>query len=169
VPGRAAGADILATMTTGGRELRATTEYGLVRLLAEAGALDDATQRLFELIGGAFGWSAGGLLLADSEAGLLRWADDWSTGEPELVTFLRLSRRLTWAPGVGLPGRVWESGEPAWIPDVTADPNFPRVQAAIAAGLKAAVAFPTPGPTARSASWSSSGPGPASPRPSTSS
>jgi PAS domain S-box-containing protein len=133
-------------MTSGRNELRVETEYGLVRLLAEAGALDDATQRLFELIAGAFRWSAGGLLLVDSEAGLLRWADDWSTGEPELVAFLRLSRRLTWAPGIGLPGRVWDSGEPAWIPDVTADPNFPRVQAAIAAGLKAAVACPITGP-----------------------
>jgi PAS domain S-box-containing protein len=133
-------------MTTGPRELRVETEYGLVRLLAEAGALDDATQRLFELIAGAFGWSAGGLLLIDAEAGLLRWADDWSTGDPELVAFLRLSRRLTWARGIGLPGRVWDSGEPAWIPDVTVDPNFPRVQAATAAGLKAAVAFPIAGP-----------------------
>jgi PAS domain S-box-containing protein len=130
----------------GRAELRARTEYGLVRLLAEAGALDDATQRLFELIAGAFGWSAGGLWLADPDADLLRWADDWSTGDPDLVAFLKLSRRLTWAPGIGLPGRVWDSGEPAWIRDLAADGNFPRVQAATAAGLKAAVAFPITGP-----------------------
>jgi GAF domain-containing protein len=44
--------------------------------------------------------------------------------------------------GVGLPGRVWASGEPAWIPDIVEDPNFPRTPAALKNGLHAAFAFP---------------------------
>jgi PAS domain S-box-containing protein len=43
---------------------------------------------------------------------------------------------------VGLPGRVWESGRPAWIPDVVADSNFPRAASADRVGLHGAFALP---------------------------
>jgi PAS domain S-box-containing protein len=44
--------------------------------------------------------------------------------------------------GIGLPGRVWASGEPAWIPDVVHDANFPRSRIADQEGLHAAFGFP---------------------------
>ena len=53
-----------------------------------------------------------------------------------------MSRRTTFARGVGLPGRVWASGQPAWIPDVVTDPNFPRARVAARAGLHGAFGFP---------------------------
>src|SRR5262249_20989813 len=45
-------------------------------------------------------------------------------------------------PGVGLPGRVWKSKQPAWVENVTDDPNFPRSAAARTAGLKTGVGIP---------------------------
>ena len=50
--------------------------------------------------------------------------------------------KSTFAPGVGLPGRVWASRQPAWIPDVTRDANFPRAPVAERAGLHAAFGLP---------------------------
>lgn len=41
-----------------------------------------------------------------------------------------------------MPGRTWASGRPAFLPEVTADPNFPRAPAAAKAGLTAAVGMP---------------------------
>ena len=45
-------------------------------------------------------------------------------------------------PAVGLPGRVWASGQPAWIPDVIKDSNFPRAPVAAREGLHGAFGFP---------------------------
>ena len=56
--------------------------------------------------------------------------------------FAATSRDTTLALGEGLPGRVWQSGAAAWIPDVLADDNFPRAAAARRAGLHAAFCFP---------------------------
>jgi signal transduction histidine kinase/DNA-binding response OmpR family regulator len=41
-----------------------------------------------------------------------------------------------------LPGRVLASRQPAWIMDVTRDPNFPRAKAAVDIGVKGAFGFP---------------------------
>ena len=44
--------------------------------------------------------------------------------------------------GSGLPGRVWASGAPAYIPDVIRDPEFDRADIAAREGLHGACAFP---------------------------
>ena len=54
----------------------------------------------------------------------------------------RRIRGLTLPSGVGLPGRVLETGAPLWIADVTKDGNFPRAAAARTAGLRSAIGLP---------------------------
>jgi hypothetical protein len=46
---------------------------------------------------------------------------------------------------VGLPGRVFASGEPSWITNVAKDENFPRLELAREANLHAAFGFPING------------------------
>ncbi len=118
--------------------------FALVKLLAEAASLEHATPRFIELIAGAFGWSAGALWLADAEDRVLVWSDGW-TERGDLAEFAARSRRLTFPRGLGLPGRVWADGEPAWVADVAADANLPRADLAGALGLRAAAAIPVYG------------------------
>jgi PAS domain S-box-containing protein len=111
-------------------------------VLAESDDEATAHARLLAAIGETLGWDAGGIWTpAEAGDGTLRCVETWQAPEP----FRRISHTIALAPGEGLPGRVCASGEPSWIPDVSADPNFPRASMAVSAGLRAAFCFPIRG------------------------
>jgi len=72
----------------------------------------------------------------------LRCEDIWSAPNLQTSEFIEVSRRTTFKRGEGLPGRVWATGQAAWIADVPNDPNFPRAPFAKRAGLRGAFGFP---------------------------
>jgi sigma-B regulation protein RsbU (phosphoserine phosphatase) len=121
-------------------------EWGLVRILAEAGSLPEAAQGLLELIARHFGWQVGDLWLVEDSGLTLHCVGSWSDADPTLAEFRRLSDQLTFPPGVGLPGVVWASGRPEWIADLTTREQFPRAATARAAGLHGAVGLPVTSP-----------------------
>ncbi|HEX8101082.1 MAG TPA: SpoIIE family protein phosphatase [Solirubrobacteraceae bacterium] len=99
-----------------------------------------------ELLATRLGWAAGGLWLQDADGALLRCAGSWSDEAADATGFSRQYEELAFPLGAGLPGRVWSSGEPAWVPDDAEEaPSAPGGPAA-AAGLRAAVAIPVLGP-----------------------
>jgi PAS domain S-box-containing protein len=112
------------------------------RVLAEAVDEDTAIRRILEAVGRAFDWDLGQLWRFDDAKRTLRATDLWRRPEVEVDALARASRERSFAAGVGLPGRVWASGEPGWIANVHEDSNFPRVAAAAEAGLQSAFAFP---------------------------
>jgi PAS domain S-box-containing protein len=118
----------------------------VTRILAESPALADALPRMLQRICKAFEWELGAMWTLDTDAGMLRCLKVWPSHGPAdgsaASKFEALSHEIRFAPGVGLPGRVWRDLKPAWIPDVTKDDNFPRAPAAAAEGLHAAFAFP---------------------------
>lgn len=96
---------------------------------------------LLEAIGTALRWPVGAVwqVQASSE---VHCVATWSESEFGGAPFVEETRTATLASGVGLPGRVWRSGRPAWITDVVADQNFPRAAPAARAGLHTAFCFP---------------------------
>jgi PAS domain S-box-containing protein len=77
----------------------------------------------------------------DAAASRLRCVRTWATSSAA-AEFEAVSAGLTLGWGEGLPGRVWETGEPAWITDAPTDRNFPRADAARLAGLRVAFSAP---------------------------
>ncbi len=67
------------------------------------------------------GWHCGRCFRVDADAGVLRLFESWSVAGAGLEEFIRRSRGITFAPGVGLTGRVWQSGQPLWVADLTKD------------------------------------------------
>jgi signal transduction histidine kinase len=103
-----------------------TLEYSLERICAHAG------------------WPVGHLYLpAEPYSNQLLPAGIWYLEDPALFeNFRNITEVTPFKAGEGLPGRVIASAKPAWIIDVTKDPNFPRAQHAKNIGVKAAFAFP---------------------------
>lgn len=56
--------------------------------------------------------------------------------------FREVTEATSFSPGKGLPGRVYESGEPLWIADVTRDSNFLRASIGRDIAVKCGVALP---------------------------
>jgi PAS domain S-box-containing protein len=124
------------------RERRLTAEYVAARALLDATTMDEAAPKILQAICEALSWEHGALWTIDREADALRCADVWNSPPLQFPEFDAISRSTAFSRGVGLPGRVWSSGEPAWIPDVAHDSNFPRAAIAAREGLHAAFGFP---------------------------
>ncbi len=117
-------------------------EIALARILAAAQSTDETYGAALAAIGEALGCEFGSVWEVDPAAdGGLRCVRTWATSSAA-AEFEAVSAELTLAPGEGLPGRVWETGAPAWINDAPTAGNFPRADAARRAGLRAAFSAP---------------------------
>ena len=110
--------------------------------LAESASLTDATPRMLKAICERLGWEFGALWRIDPVASVLQCVGTWHSPSISIDEFESITITQVFGPGIGLPGRVWSNAEPAWIPDVVHDPNFPRAPAAERAGLHGAFGFP---------------------------
>ena len=122
--------------------VRLEAQVAVLRALAESATLAEATPRLLEAIGAGLGWEEGAVWRVDRRANVLRCVETWRRPELGPGGLGEVSRTLTFAAGVGLPGRVWESGRPVWVPDVVADMNFPRAPVAAKEGLHGGLGVP---------------------------
>jgi PAS domain S-box-containing protein len=123
-------------------EERLRVQHMVAQILAEAATIEEASPRILRAMGESLGWDLGTLWRVDRQAEALRCVELWHKTSIEVPEFERASREFTFGPGLGLPGRVWSSLEPEYIPDVVLDENFPRAPTAEREGLRAAFGFP---------------------------
>jgi signal transduction histidine kinase len=123
-------------------ERRLRTQFAITQVTAEGLALADAVPRLLGAVCECLGWDLGELWRVDPGANVLRWEGCWHSPGLECAAFTALSRELTFAPGSGIPGGAWASGQPVWAPDVTEEVCFHRAAEARRVGLRGACAFP---------------------------
>ena len=114
----------------------------VARSLAETADPRDALAGALRVVGESLGWQFGAVWEpAPGRPEVLHCVETWQANAAA-HDFGLTSKSTLLAGGEGLPGRVWRDGEPAWIPDVLANSNFPRGPAARNAGLRAAFCFP---------------------------
>ena len=123
-------------------EQRLLVQYRVTRILADAATLEEATLKILQAMCECLGWDLGAMWRVDPKARVLRCAELWCTPSVEAAQFEVASWKSTFRRGSGLPGRVWETGAPAYIPDVGDDVAFRRVDIAARQVPRAAIAFP---------------------------
>ncbi|HEX6611118.1 MAG TPA: GAF domain-containing protein [Hyphomicrobiaceae bacterium] len=88
----------------------------------EASTVEGAMRIALDQVCAHTRWPVGHVHLKDS-AGLLVSTSLWHLDNPERYeTFRKVSEAMSFALGIGLPGRVLEERKPAWIVDVTKTP-----------------------------------------------
>ena len=129
-------------------ERRRMADYAVGRIMAQSATLEEAAPQILEAICECLEWDVGALWVVgavgvvDAPGSELRCLEVWHRPELDVREFVAVTLESRFTPGIGLPGRVWEAGGPAWIADVVRDPNFPRAPVAVRGGLHSAFGFP---------------------------
>ena len=125
---------------------RAEEQVGLLQAITmEVAATPDlpsALEVVLRLVCRATGWVLGQAWVPSADGTILECSSAWYSAAAGLDAFRMGSENTRLPPGVGLPGRVWTSKQPAWTRDATLDSNFQRAKLAAEYGLKAAFAIP---------------------------
>jgi signal transduction histidine kinase/DNA-binding response OmpR family regulator len=116
--------------------------YDVTRVLAGSNPVEVTLPKVLQLLCEGLEREVGVIWNLNRAANRLECADAWQRPGPAIEEFMNVSFGMFHAPGIGLPGRVWASRQPAWLEDIGKDLNFPRAKAALACGLHSGIAFP---------------------------
>lgn len=111
----------------------------------EANSFEEAVQIAINEVCAMTHWPIGHLFVVnrDKEQIQLLPTTLWSIADQEKFDqFRQVTEQQVFGHGDGLPGRVFASGKPVWIPNIATENNFPRLKIALEQGIKSAVAFP---------------------------
>ncbi|HUL91661.1 MAG TPA: EAL domain-containing protein [Burkholderiales bacterium] len=117
-------------------------EHAVARCVTEANSVSEGLRAAIRAVCEGQHWDCGRFFRADEDAGVLRLAEFWTKPGPQFDLYIERSRKVTYAPGVGIAGIVWQTGEPIWVADVEHDPRASRKTIANEAGMHGAFVFP---------------------------
>jgi ammonium transporter len=127
---------------------RKTASLDLLRRISaaanRASEIEEAMQTCVDEVCSYMDWPVGHVYMLE-EGGSMQLAptDIWHIEDPQRFRRFRDATTGTrFGPGMGLVGRVLESGKPSWMSDVSSDPGFLRAESAKESGLRAGFAFP---------------------------
>jgi len=117
-------------------------EHTVAQCLADANNSSEGLKAVIRAVCETVGWECGRYFHSDEEFQLLRFADGWGIPDSAVQQFLAKSRELTYAPGVGLAGKVWQSRQPIWSTDITREARVAQSVLAHNVGMRGAFVFP---------------------------
>jgi PAS domain S-box-containing protein len=124
--------------------LTAELVYRITAFAAESSSFEDMLRASLAAVQELTGWPLGHVYLpGEGEPLELAPSGIWHPQETDrFAKFRDITNNTRFSPGVGLPGEIWQSGEPTWMTDVATNPNFPRARVPGGVGIKSAFGFP---------------------------
>lgn len=116
----------------------------MTRTISECQDFYEALEVALRDVCKATGWNFGEAWVPSRDGKIMECSPAWYTNTTSLEKFRQLSKEFTFLPNTGLPGRVWSSKQPEWIPDVSLESEevFLRARIALESGLKAGFGVP---------------------------
>ena len=117
-------------------------EYAVARCLDGSDNASDALRAALRAICQIQNWDCGRFLRVDDAVGVLRLVEFWSVPNAAIQGFLAASKDFTYGPGAGISGKVWQSGQPLWIADITKDARALSAIFKAESGIRGAFSIP---------------------------
>jgi PAS domain S-box-containing protein len=126
------------------QSLQATLLHRTSQIAFETGSWTETLARCIEVICELTHWPVGHVYLpADDNPELMAPTTIWHMSDTiDHDAFYEAFGSAIFGPGMGLPGRIFQSGEPVWISNVQEDLSCPRNRLCEGLGVKAAFGFP---------------------------
>jgi PAS domain S-box-containing protein len=125
------------------RAVEAEFLYQATVVAAESESFEDALRSCIDIVRRVTGWPIGHALVPDRDEAALVSTGIWSATDPHLTdAFRAVTEPTRFTPGLGLPGRVWQTGEPLWVAAGDDVARYPRATVASALGIHSAFGFP---------------------------
>lgn len=116
----------------------------VTEIVSESETFEIALKECLDSICSSTQWPVGHVYIPSSEGEeVLIPTKIWHLDDKKAFTvFKNVTEKTRFKKGEGLPGRIWESGQPAWIYNVHKDENFTRNKLVEDLGVKGAFGFP---------------------------
>ena len=123
-------------------EQRRRLQYATARVIERADSVAEARPMILQTICEILDWDMAAIWDVDTEGGVLGSVEVWHAPAIDLAEFREAAVNMTFVPGNGLAGEVWESGEPKWIADLSSASLSPSAQLALNNGMGSAFGVP---------------------------
>lgn len=123
-------------------ELRILLET--TKAITQAPDIETALANVLQLVSCTIGWDFAEAWLPSKNGNFLKLSKGFYLSDKRLEEFRQFSKKIKLAPNQGFAGRIWVSGKPEWIEDISQieSSKFFRAEIAAKVGLKAAFGVP---------------------------
>ena len=123
-------------------ERRRALQYATARILSEAASVVEARPKILQAICDLLNWDMGAVWDVIASDNILRCVEIWHAQGIDISEFQTATEEVTFAPGVRLAGRVWQTGEPAWVVNFSEDEFSLNAMVAAKYGMNSAFGIP---------------------------